>query len=167
MMMPETVKKLFRIAVVLSVILVCVSCSAQRRAQRHIHRAIELCPELVQKEVRLIDTTLTAPSFSDRADVPFGAVLAYDSVAVRTEHGRVMIALDKKGGVLRVEYSGDEQQIRYQDTISYSQVVVQEKKSDGSGFWSAFSAWIVGAAIGLSLALWMLRNAFKNISSNK
>lgn len=156
--------KLFLLAVA---IIVMNGCSTQQRAERRVRRAVELCPELVQVKAHHIDTDITVPAFTDRVSVPFGLLLAGDSVTAKTDNGSVTAKIDKETGMLDVTYDANETSVHYSDSVSYSQVVIREKKPDSAGFWSAFSAWIVGAAIGLSLVLWLLRNALKNNSSYK
>lgn len=63
----KTSLKIFLLAVAL---IVMNGCSAQRRAERLVRRAVALCPELVQVKAHPIDTVLTAPGFADMARVP-------------------------------------------------------------------------------------------------
>lgn len=154
-------KRLLKIFVLAMTLVVTASCSAQYRAQRHMRRAIELCPGLVLKQSHMVDTFLPVPSFTDHAEMPFGAVLLGDTVTANTDHGKVTVIVDREEGLLHMDFSVDEQQIHYSDTVEYSQVVVQEDKTGGNNFWSVFSGWLVGAAIGIGFALWMLRNALK------
>ena len=129
-------------------------------AERKIRRAVELCPQLEIKRAHLIDTFLVAPAFTDHAEVHIGALLTCDTVVARTDHGQVVLVLDKNDGILHVDYAADEQTIHYNDTISYSQVVMPDTKQKGS-FWSGLLLWIIGIGFGMSLALWLLRNTLK------
>lgn len=147
--------------ILLAVALVVMNgCSVQRRAERHMRRAVALCPELVQKRSYLVDTTLVVPTFTDHAEVPFGSILKGDSVVASTDHGKIVLVLDKDDGTLHVGFAADEQEIHYTDTISYEQVVLPEEKARG-GFWGGLVAWIIGIGFGMSLAFWLLRNAIK------
>lgn len=134
-------------------LIVMSGCSAQKRAQRHIRKAVALCPELVQLKAHIVDTTLYAPAFADMAAVPLAAVLSHDTLYAATTHGTVVVSLRKADSVLRVGFVAAPQTIRYRDTISYAQVVagLAPSRETGSGGLGLFIIVLSGAAIYLLL----------------
>jgi len=154
-------KNLLKTAIVFSILLVTVSCSTQRMAERKIRRALELCPQLEIKRAYLIDTFLAVPAFTEHVEVPIATVLRGDTVVAQTEHGQIVVVLDKEDGTLHIDYSIDEQPFHYTDSISYSEVVVTEEKRTGEKFWNMFFSWLIGAGFGGTLVLFFLKDAIK------
>ena len=119
----KTSLKIFLLPVVLVVM---GGCSAQQRAERHVRKAVALCPELVQVKAHHIDTVLTAPGFADMARVPLPQVLAGDTIYTATQHGTVVVSLSDTDSSLRVGFVAAPQEVRYRDTLHYSQVAVSD-----------------------------------------
>jgi hypothetical protein len=152
----------------LSIIILAVAltgCSAQRRAERHVRRALELCPELAQAKARPIDTTLLAPTFADAASIPLAEALAGETVYAATDHGTVVVSLSQPDSSLRVGFVAAPQPVRYRDTIRWRELdpaKLQPEKADGGNhFWSDLALWIIGIGMGMVLCSWLLRNALK------
>ena len=105
-----------------------------------------------------IDTVLTVPAFTDRAEVPVMAVLLCDSVVTRTDHGKMTLKVDREDGMLTVEFTADTQEVPYKDTLFYSQVTV-EKKETRTGWTSKdrISLWTCCFLLGVAIALRFLR----------
>ena len=141
------------------------ACSAQRRAERHIRKAVALCPELVQVKAHTIDTVLTAPGFADCMFVSLFDVMGGDTLYHATEHGTFIINMDQSNRQIRVGFIAAPRRIRLTDTLHYAHIDFpdgwrqpQATKGTGSGLlW-----WLFGAAAGMFSCLYMLRNALKN-----
>ena len=151
-------RNIFKILLFCIAFVMVSGCSAQRRAERKVRRAVELCPELVQMKAHPIDTVLSSPGFTDHAEIPIGAVLVCDSIVARTEHGRLTVRVDREEGTLRTDFTADPQLVSYRDTLYYGQVTVQPKKS-GGGWTSAdrISLWICCFLLVVVLAMRFLR----------
>lgn len=155
----KTSLKIFLLAVVL---IVMNGCSAQRRAERLVRRAVALCPELVQVKAHPIDTVLTAPGFADMARVPLPQVLAGDTLYAATDHGTVVVSLSQSDSSLRVGFVAAPQKIRYKDKVDIPQVVIQPTPpARGKAFWSGLALVCLGTGIGAALCLWLLRYVIK------
>lgn len=138
------------------------ACSAQRRAERLIRRAVALCPELVQVKAHQIDTVLTTPVWADCAQVPLPKVLQGDTVFAATDHGTVLVSLCQSDSTLRVGFVAAPQQIRYHDTVELPQVNIEPAApKHGGGFWSHFAIWLIGVFIGMGLFCWLIFNVKK------
>lgn len=140
-------------------------CSAQRRAERHVRRALELCPELAQAKARPIDTTLLAPAFADAASIPLADALACDTVYAATDHGTVVVSLSQPDSSLRVGFVAAPQPVRYRDTLHWREIdpakAQPEKDGAGSHFWQDLALWTFGIGMGMALCFWLLRSAIK------
>lgn len=155
----KTSLKIFLLAVAL---IVMNGCSAQRRAERLVRRAVALCPELVQVKAHPIDTVLTAPGFADMARVPLPRVLAGDTLYAATDHGTVVVSLSDTDSSLRVGFVAAPQKIRYKDQVEIPQVAIEPTPSArGKAFWSHFALVLLGLGTGVALCLWLLRYAIK------
>ena len=149
----KTLLKIFLLAAILSVI---TACSAQKRAERHMRKAVALCPELVQVKAHTIDTVRTAPGYADCAIVPLANVLEGCTVYSPTDHGTVIVKLRPADSTLRVGFVAAPIPVRYQDTINYSQVIFPDtKEKDGKG-----SAWIWMGCILLGIVIGFLSLMF-------
>lgn len=141
------------------------ACSAQKRAERHIRKAVAECPELVQVKAHPIDTLLTVPAFADCATLPLAAVLQYDTLYAATDHGTVVVSLRQSDSALRVGFVAAPREVRYRDTLRYAQVVLPKAEpkasSKGSGFAWAVVASFCSFAVGMALCFHLLRNALK------
>ena len=133
------------------------ACSAQKRAERHVRKAVALCPELVQLKAYPIDTVLTAPGFTDMATLPWKAVKDYETVYAATPHGTVVVSLSQSDSSLRVGFVAAPQKYRYQDTLRYSQVTLasQPAKEVTRSFWDSLDFWMFGILIGIGICLFI------------
>ena len=137
-------------------LIVMSGCSAQKRAERHMRRAVALCPEMVQVKAHTIDTVLTAPGYADCAIVTLADVLKGYTVYSPTDHGTVIVKLRPADSTLRVGFVAAPIPVRYQDTINYSQVIFPDtKEKDGKG-----SAWIWMGCILLGIVIGFLSLMF-------
>lgn len=155
----KTSLKIFLLAAAL---IVMNGCSAQRRAERLVRRAVALCPELVQVKAHPIDTVLTAPGFADMARVPLPRVLAGDTLYAATDHGTVVVSLSDTDSSLRVGFVAAPQKIRYKDQVEIAQVAIEPTpQARGKAFWSHFALVLLGLVTGAALCLWLLRYVIK------
>lgn len=157
----KTPLKIFLLAAALALL---TACSAQRRAERHLRKAVALCPELVQLKAHLVDTVITAPGWADCATLPLADVLLYDTLYAATDHGTVVVSLRQSDSALRVGFVAAPQQVRYRDTLLYNEVVLQPAasgKRGGSAFAWALVAALAAFGAGMALCFHLLRNAMK------
>lgn len=133
------------------------ACSAQKRAQRHIRRAVELCPELVQLKAHPIDTFLSVPGYTDITRVPMVRIFEEDSVAVKTEHGTIILSTNPSDSTLSVAFQADHQEVHYTDTIRYADVTTIKTKTRRGGSWIEIAVWLFGVIVGIDLAFCMVR----------
>ena len=152
----KTSTKIFLLAVAL---IVMNGCSAQKRAERHVRKAVALFPELVQLKAHPIDTVLTVPGFADVTTVPMEAVLRYDTIYAATDHGTVVVSLSQSDSSLRVGFVAVPQRIRYLDTVQLQQVVVEEKPKTASnrGLWEGVVFLLLGFGIGTWVIIYLFR----------
>lgn len=153
-----------RLLSILVLVLILTGCSAQKRAERHIRKAVALCPELVQMTAHPIDTVLTVPGFADVTTVPMEAVLQYDTIYAATDHGTVVVSLSQSDSSLRVGFVAAPQKVSYRDTVRWREIdpakLQPVKDNGGNHFWRDFALWIIGIGMGIALCIW-LRNALK------
>ncbi len=155
-------KTSLKIALLAVALIVMNGCSAQRRAERLVRRAVALCPELVQVKAHPIDTVLTAPGFADMARVPLPQVLAGDTLYAATDHGTVVVSLSDTDSSLRVGFVAAPQKIRYKDQVKIAQVTIEPTpQAKGKSFWSHFALVLLGLGTGVALCLWLLRYVIK------
>lgn len=142
-------------------------CSAQKRAQRQVRRAVEKCPELVQVKAHLIDTVLTVPAFADVTTIPWDLVATGDTIYAATPNGTVVVSLSRSDSSLRVGFVAAPQRLYYQDTIHYAQVVVNPKSQTviTGRSWKGFSFFLLGIAA-CSACFFLLRN-YKKANKNR
>ena len=156
----KTSLKIFLLAAAL---IVMNGCSAQRRAERHVRKAVALCPELVQVKAHPIDTVLTAPGFADMTRVPLHQVLAGDTLYAATDHGTVVVSLSQSDSSLRVGFVAAPQKIRYKDKVDIPQVVIQPTPpARGKAFWSHFALVLIGLGTGAALCFYLFRRLLLN-----
>ena len=150
------------IALVLSLAL--ASCSAQRRAERMVRRAVNLCPELVQRQAKPISIDITAPGWVDHAKVPFSGLRRGDTVYAATPHGTFAVSLSQSDSSLSVGFVAAPTQIHYRDTIRYSQVNITGESPEvrRSRNWTSFLLWVAGVGLGAVLVLVFFRFPVKN-----
>lgn len=152
----KTSLKIFLLAAAL---IVMNGCSAQKRAERHIRKAVALCPDLVQLKAHPIDTVLTVPGFADVTTVPMEAVLQHDTIYAATDHGTVVVSLSQSDSSLRVGFVAVPQKVSYHDTVRIAQVAVgtMTGESHGTRFWPGFLIWIFGVGVGLWIFIYLYR----------
>ena len=138
------------------------SCSAQKRAERLVRRAVALCPELVQMKAHTIDTTLTVPAWADCTSLPLPKVLQGDTLYAATDHGTVVVSLSGADSSLRVGFVAAPQKFRFKDTVEIPQVVVEPKQKTGGSFWSHFALCLFGIMLGIGLCIWIYSILTKN-----
>ena len=131
------------------------ACSAQRRAERQVRRAVALCPELVQVKAHPIDTVFTAPGFTDCAKVSLPNLLKGETIYEPTGHGTVVVSIIPEDSTLQVSFVATPQKYHYIDTVRYQQVVVGPKTDKRSSFWSHFALGLVGFVVGIGLCCWI------------
>lgn len=156
----KTSLKIFLLAAALAVM---SGCSAQRRAQRHVRKAVALCPELVQVKAHAVDTVLTVKPWADVTTMQLIRLMSGDTIYSATDHGTFVVSHNRDNGEVRIGFLAAPQKLHYRDTLQYAQVVVPESfgAKGGGGFWSGFALWMVGLALGMALAVYLLRNAIK------
>lgn len=155
----KTSLKIFLMVVALAVI---TGCSAQKRAERHVRKAVELCPELAQVKARSIDTTLYTPAFTDVARVPLPQVLTGDTVYAATNHGTVVVSVNQPDSSLRVGFVAAPLPLRYRDTIRWREIDtsgLETTNSDsGNHFWQDLALWLIGIGLGIAIFTWIPKN---------
>ncbi|MBR3699169.1 MAG: hypothetical protein IKM85_06550 [Bacteroidales bacterium] len=149
-------KTLLKTLLLCAALAVMSGCSAQKRAERHVRKAVELCPELVQTKAHLIDTVLTVPGFADIAAVPLSAILQYDNIYAATDHGTVMVSLRPSDSALRVGFVAAPRQIPYRDTLNYAQVEIVRQARPSDNGWGEFVIGVACFIGGIAMALYLL-----------
>lgn len=141
--------KLRAIAIV-ALCLAMAGCSVQRRAERHLRRAVELCPELVQAKAHPIDTVLALAPPPDGCLLPIAALHQADTIAVRAQNGTFTAHADS--AAITVTYRPDTLSYRYADTVWLPQVVVEpQAKHPERHRWKFLVGFIIG--VGFTLAV--------------
>lgn len=149
--------------ILLAVALIVMSgCSAQRRAQRHVRKAVALCPELVQVKAHAVDTVLTVKPWADATTMQLTEVMSGDTLYRATDHGTFIVSHNRKNGEVRIGFLAAPQKLHYRDTLQYAQVVVPKSMANPRHrVWAEWAAWLIGVAMGVAFAVWLLRNALK------
>ena len=158
-------KPLLKTLVLCVALIVMNGCSAQRRAERLVRRAVALCPELVQVKAHPIDTVLTAPGFADMAAIPFRKVATGDTIYAATDHGTVVVSLRRSDSALRVGFVAAPQKVRYKDTVELPQVVIEPARKASGAFWSHLALALIGVGLGTALGWWLIYIARKNTTN--
>lgn len=150
----KTSLKIFLLAAVLGVM---TACSAQRRAERQVRKAVALCPELVQVKAHPVDTVLTVHGFTDAVTVQLTDIMRPDTIYRAAEHGTFVVSRNISNGEVRIGYIAMPQKLRYCDTLHYRQVVLppQFAQKAKGGFWSHFALILNGIGIGVALGVWL------------
>ena len=104
--------------------MVLCACDAKRRAQRRIRRIAERCPELLSVQAQPIDTFIPLPPVADSAVMPLAPLLDGQAVKIQTEQGTFTATATDDS--LTVTYEAVQEPIHYEDTLRYSQVVIEE-----------------------------------------
>lgn len=155
-------KRLLKLFVLAMTLVVTASCSVQYRAQRHMRRAIELCPELAQIQSHSIDTILVVPGYQDIIRVPMENAFKYDTLFLDTDHGTISLSFDQNDSTITVGFTADPTEVHYQDTVNYSQVKMLPSQDNVNDLGSGILVCIICIGFGMVLALWLLRNVRKN-----
>ena len=116
--------RIFVFLLMLTVTMVLCACDAKRRAQRRIRRITERCPELVTVHAHPIDTFIGLPPVADSAVMPLAPLLDGQAVKIQTEQGTFTATATDDS--LTVTYEAVQEPIHYEDTLRYSQVVIEE-----------------------------------------
>lgn len=157
-----------RLLSILVLVLILTGCSAQKRAERHMRKAVALCPELVQLKAHPIDTVLTVPGFADATTVPMEAVLQYDTIYAATDHGTVVVSLSQSDSSLRVGFVAAPQKIHFTDTLRYAQIVSKDpSEQQKRGFWRGFAWCFLGFCLGIVPCVWIIRKIIIDMYSTK
>lgn len=140
----------------LAIVVLCLAmagCSAQRRAERHIRRAVELCPEWVQTTARPIDTVFTLASPPDSCLLPIAPLMNGHTITVSGQNGTFTAHADTSA--IAVAYRPDTLSYRYTDTVWLPQVTVAETETPAKRQGAWHTAWL--AAFGVVLGFALLR----------
>ena len=124
------------------------ACDANRRAQRHIRRITERCPELVTVQAHPIDTFIELPPLADSAVMPLAPLLDGQAVKIQTEQGTFTATATDDS--LTVTYEAEPEPVHFSDTLHYSQVVIEaapEKKKPPAFMWFLLGMVIVLLAV--------------------
>lgn len=149
-------KTSLKIILLAAALIVMTGCSAQKRAERHVRKAVSLCPELVQVKAHPIDTVLTVGPWADCTVVPMGDLVAGETLYTATPHGTIVVSLRKADSTLRVGFIAAPQRIRYQDTVSLSQVVVPidaDAEADATSVWRGAGLVLLGIVAGFVILI--------------
>ena len=134
----------------LLVSMVLCACDAKRRAQRRIRRIVERCPELLSVQAHPIDTFIELPPLADSAVMPLAPLLDGQAVKIQTEQGTFTATATNDS--LTVTYEAEQEPVHYEDTLRYSQVVIEdpppaEKKKPPAFLWFFLGMVVVLLAI--------------------
>ena len=149
----KTSLKIFLLAAAL---IMMSGCSAQRRAERHMRKAVSLCPELVQLKAHPIDTVLTVGPWADCTVVAMGDLVAGETHYTDTPHGTIVVSLRKADSTLRVGFIAAPQRIRYRDTIRYGQVTLidaPEAEPEPTRVWRGVGLVLLGIVAGFVILI--------------
>lgn len=149
----KTSLKIFLLVAALGVM---TACSAQKRAERHVRKAVELCPGLVQAKAHPIDTVLTVGPWADCSVVPMGDLVAGETLYTATPHGTIVVSLRKADSTLRLGFIAAPQRIRYQDTVRYAQVIVPdgtEAEPEAAHVWRGVGLVLLGIVAGFVILI--------------
>lgn len=146
-------KTLLKTLLLCAALAVMNGCSAQKRAERHLRKAVSLCPEMVQVKAHPIDTVLTVGPWADFTYAPMPK--EGETVYAATNHGTVVVSLRQSDSALRVGFVAAPQEIHYRDTIRYAQVSVEAKPQSTArvGFWKSAVFVLAGVILGFATLL--------------
>ena len=130
----------------LAIVVLCLAmagCSAQKRAEKHLRRAVELCPELAQMTARPIDTVLTLASPPDSCLLPIAPLIGGHTLTIDGQNGTFTAHADTSA--IAIAYRPDTILYRYTDTVWLPQVVVAETETPAKRkiHWGAWAFWAV------------------------
>lgn len=141
----KTLLKISLLAVALTVL---TGCSAQRRAERHVRKAVELCPELAQVKSHLVDTALTVPSWSDCTVMRMPSM--GETLYAPTRHGTFIVKARNADSLL-LGFVAAPQELHYRDTISFTEVslpATETGQTDDGGVWKWIFCFFFGITVG-------------------
>ena len=126
------------------------ACDAKRRAQRRIRRIAERCPELLSVQAQPIDTFIPLPPVVDSAVMSLAPLLDGQAVKIQTEQGTFTATATNDS--LTVTYEAEQEPVHFEDTLRYSQVVIEdpppaEKKKPPAFLWFLLGMVVVLLAI--------------------
>lgn len=130
----------------LAIVVLCLAmagCSAQKRAEKHLRRAVELCPEWVQPQAHPIDTVFTLASPPDSCLLPIAPLMNGHTVTVSGQNGTFTAHADT--AAIAIAYRPDTLSYRYTDTVWLPQVAVAETETPAKRRipWDAVAFWAV------------------------
>lgn len=130
----------------LAIVVLCLAmagCSAQKRAEKHLRRAVELCPELTQMTARPIDTVFTLASPPDSCLLPIAPLMNGHTITIDGQNGTFTAHADTSA--IAIAYRPDTLSYRYTDTVWLPQVVVAEPETPAKPeiHWGAWAFWAV------------------------
>ena len=149
-------KTALKTAILIVALATMTACSAQRRAEKHMRKAVALCPTLVQTKARSIDAVLTAPGFADVAVLPLSDLMRGDTLYAATDHGTVVVSQCRSDSTLRAGFVAAPREIHYQDTVHYAQVVVEATRPKPKDTAGRHLGWVVlGMCAGMGICLYL------------
>lgn len=137
-----------RLLILLLMSMVLCACDAKRRTQRQIRRMTERCPELLSVQAHPIDTFIELPPVADTAVMALAPLLDGQAVKVATKQGAFTATATDDS--LTVTYEAEQEPVHYEDTLRYSQVVIEEpppNKKPPNALWFLLGMVIVLAGI--------------------
>lgn len=145
-------KNFLKTSLIIALCLTLTACSVQKRAERHIRKAVALCPELVQTTAHPIDTVLTVQGFADATYIPLLDVMSGDTLYKATEHGTFIVNMDKRTNEIRLGFIAAPRSVRLTDTVHYAKLSYTKEtpgpSNDGLGeFFIGFLACFAGIII--------------------
>lgn len=132
-----------RTVAIVALCLAMAGCSVQRRAERHLRRAVELCPELVQTKAHPIDTVFTLASPPDSCLLPIAPLIGGHTITINGQNGTFTAHADTSA--IAIAYRPDTLSYRYTDTVWLPQVSVTETAPPAKPEipWGAVAFWAV------------------------
>ena len=138
----------------LAIVVLCLAmagCSAQKRAEKHLRRAVELCPELTQMTARPIDTVFTLASPPDSCLLPIAPLIGGHTITINGQNGTFTAHADTSA--IAISYRPDTILYRYTDTVWLPQVTVTETAPPAKrqGAWRTACLAAFGVVLGFAL----------------
>lgn len=144
-------KTCLKTALFIGLLAVMTACSAQKRAERHLRRAVALCPELVQMTAHPIDTVLTVPGWYDCTLIPMREMEQGATVYSATDHGTVVVKM-RNDSTIRVAFIAAPQKLHYRDTLHFSQITLPKAEAEpksGGSVWRGIGLVLLGCVVGI------------------
>lgn len=134
-----------RVLAIAALCLALAGCGTQKRAERHLRRAVALWPELVQMKAHHIDTVFTVNLEVDHCTLPLATMLTGATIQTHTEQGTFVAYIEHDS--LEVSYEADPVEVVFQDTIQFQQIAPETPKKTHGTFWSTLAKIIFGFAL--------------------